>query len=630
MGIKDKQTYGEYYWAMAAEKEAFWDEQKETAFAPLFAGVLAEIPDRDAIPAGLRAMVERLANPQSAGFGGFALGVGVEMIDEVLRSAMGPAMKMLSRSMNRAGRETWLTSEQAGKLLHRKKITDDLFNEVTASEGYEEVLGQFIYESTRPFPSIPDMILWSRYHGPTDNVYGTVKEKIDISDIDFPVWEWLGKQRLTTLQAHTLYRRELISAGDYGHIMSQIGWDATDTNYLGESSWSIPNAMLLVQAGLLQGKQTDEILAAISIADIHPDYAKDYLDAVLTKPASADIVAHQLRKDASLSGLGKELERIGIHPDYTDIYKTLAYPIPPVADIITMAVREAFTPAIASRFGQYDDFPPDFEKYAGMKGLSPEWAKRYWAAHWSLPSVQQGFEMLHRGIIGESDLNMLMKALDIMPFWRERLMSMSYRRLTRVDVRRMYREGVLDEAEVYQSYLDLGYASENARRMADFTVAQALSVVSKFSTSDILKAYTTRKINRSDTRSLLAMIGIRSEDMDFIISTADYKKEWALTDQKIAAIKNLYKKRVYDANDARDKLSRLNLPSEQIDTYMEQWHYEQGAEPSQTWSTAQILTYAKKDIITLERAKQELKLNGYDDEHINVYVKAIQWTKPIS
>jgi len=126
------------------------------------------------------------------------------------------------------------------------------------------------------------------------------------------------------------------------------------------------------------------------------------------------------------------------------------------------------------------------------------------------------------------------------------------------------------------------------------------------------------------------MVGVRSEDMDFIISTADYKKEWALTDQKIAAIKNLYKKRVYDENDARDKLSRLNLPSEQIDTYMEQWHYEQGAEPSQTWSTGQILTYAKKDIITIERAKRELKLNGYDDEHIDVFVKAIKWTKPIS
>jgi len=630
MGIKDKQTYGEYYWAMKAEADGVWDEDIEAAFAPLFAGVLAGIPDKSAIPDGFLRMVNILAEPPSKGFGGFALGVGVEMVDEVLKSTMEPAMKMLSRAMNKSGRETWLTSEQAGKLLHKKKITEELFQEITASEGYEDVLGQYIYEATRPFPTIPDMILWSRYHGPIDNVYGTVKEKIDISDVDFPVWEWLSKQRLTTLQIHSLFRREVIDKSQYTYLMAQVGWDSEDSDLVSETAWTIPNAMLLVQAALLHNRPQDEILAAISKADIHPDYASDYLDAILTKPASGDIVAYSLRTDPNLSGLGKELERIGIHPDYTDIYKTLAYPIPPVADIITMAVREAFTPAIAARFGQYDDFPADFEKFAGMKGLSPEWAKRYWAAHWSLPSVQQGYEMLHRGIIDESDLNMLMKALDIMPFWRDKLLKMSYRRLTRVDVRRMYREGVLDEEEVYTSYLNQGYAPDNARRMSDFTVSQALSVLSKFSTADIIKAYTTRKIDRGDTRTLLGMVGVRSEDMDFIISTADYKKEWALTDQKISAIKNLFKRRVYDANDARDKLSRLNLPSDQIDTYMEQWHYEQGAEPSATWTTAQTMTYAKKGFISLERAKKELRLNGYDDEHINVYVKAIEWTKPTS
>ncbi|GAI22279.1 unnamed protein product, partial [marine sediment metagenome] len=150
-------------------------------------------------------------------------------------------------------------------------------------------------------------------------------------------------------------------------------------------------------------------------------------DAVLTKPSSTDIVAYSLRKDPSLTGLPASLTKIGIHPDYTDVYRTLANPIPPVADIITMAVREAFSPAIAERFGQYEDFPPDFERYASMKGLTPEWSKRYWAAHWSLPSPQQGFEMLHRGIINEDELRMLMRALDIMPFWRDKLMQMSYR-----------------------------------------------------------------------------------------------------------------------------------------------------------------------------------------------------------
>ncbi|GAH29769.1 unnamed protein product, partial [marine sediment metagenome] len=45
----------------------------------------------------------------------------------------------------------------------------------------------------------------------------------------------------------------------------------------------------------------ERILENISKGDIHPEYAKTYLDAVLTKPASQDIVAYELRQDPSLS-----------------------------------------------------------------------------------------------------------------------------------------------------------------------------------------------------------------------------------------------------------------------------------------------------------------------------------------
>ncbi|GAH79863.1 unnamed protein product, partial [marine sediment metagenome] len=75
--------------------------------------------------------------------------------------------------------------------------------------------------------------------------------------------------------------------------------------------------------------------------------------------------------------------------------------------------------------------------WAGKKGLSKEWSERYWAAHWNLPSPQQGFEMLHRGVINVSELNMLLRALDVMPFWRDKLTAIAFRRLTRVDIRRM-------------------------------------------------------------------------------------------------------------------------------------------------------------------------------------------------
>ncbi|GAG78096.1 unnamed protein product, partial [marine sediment metagenome] len=86
------------------------------------------------------------------------------------------------------------------------------------------------------------------------------------------------------------------------------------------------------------------------------------------------------------------------------------------------------------------------------------------------PSPQQGFDMLHRGVISDDELNMLLRALDVMPFWRDKLTQIAFRPLTRVDVRRMYKQGVLTETEVYESYLIAGYNEQNAERMAEFTV----------------------------------------------------------------------------------------------------------------------------------------------------------------
>ena len=619
MGVKDKQTYGEYYWAMQVEAAGFADEEIEKAFASYFERVLADIPFLDELPTGLRSFVDILAQPPSAGFGGFALGVGVEMIDETLHTAMSPMMKMMGRAINRGARETWLTSEQANTLFRQGKILDDLWNLTLASEGYDDTLMRFLYESQAPYPSIPDLVLYSRYHGDPDAPWSEIQNWYDIPARDWPVWKWLGLQRINTLQAQSLLKRGFYNDVEFYDEIARIGWHSVDRNAIFDLAYILPNPMLLVQGGLMQDIGNDTIIKNISKGDIHPDYAQTYLDAVLTKPASQDIVAYELRQDPSLTNLPARLRKIGIHPNYHPLYKELAYQIPPVADIITMAVREAFTPEIAARFGQYEDFPEPFAEWAAKKGLSKEWSERYWAAHWNLPSPLQGFEMLHRGVIGEGELNMLLRALDVMPFWRDKLTQIAYRRLTRVDIRRMYRVGVLDEKGVYDAYLKHGYNPENAERMSEFTIRQTLATLSKFTSGDIVKAFSTRMISRSDAMSLLDMIGIKREDANYILSTAEYKRQWAFTDQQIAGIRNLYKKRVYDENQTRDKLSRLNLPSDQINVLMQQWLYEKVEELDATWTTAQTLTFLKKGVITKARARKELYLNGYDDEHINVY-----------
>jgi len=624
MGIKDKATYGEYYWAMQLEAQNAFDEGMETAFAPYFRGLFADIPDIPEVPRGMRVFMDALAEPPSAGFGGFALGVGVEMIDETLHTLMNPLMKMMGRAINRKSRETWLNTEQANTLFRRGKIEKDLWDLIISSEGYEDILGKFLYQSQMPYPSIPDLLLYSRYHDDADNPWEGVQKWFDVDAREWPVWKWLGLQRLTTLQVQTLFRRGIITEAELYNELAQIGWSKDDRGYIEQLGWSIPNAMLLVQGDLQQGKSKEDILRHIAIADINPAYAQTYLDAILTKPSSQDLVAYHLRKDPSLSLLPADLRKIGIHDEFLDVYQTLAYPIPPVADIITMAVREAFSPAIAECFGQYQDYPPEFEEWALKKGLSKEWSQRYWAAHWSLPSAQQGFEMLHRGVIEQDELNMLLRALDIMPFWRDKLTCIAFRRLSRVDIRRMYRVGVMTEAEVYDAYLELGYNERDAKRMSEFTVKQTLATQSKFTERDIIAAYTKYMITRSEASSLLRVVGVRDENLDFILSSAEYKRSWEITESKISAIRNLYKKKVYDDSKARGELLRLDLPASRVDVLMEQWYIDEKDEPVRNWTTAQTLGFIEAGVITKERGIQELRIIGYDGEHINAYMQGLE------
>ena len=167
---------------------------------------------------------------------------------------------------------------------------------------------------------------------------------------------------------------------------------------------------------------------------------------------------------------------------------------------------------------------------------------------------------------------------------------------------------MLNEREVYESYKDQGYADKNAERMAEFTVKQTLTSLSKFTSSDIIKAFTNRMISSGEARGLLLDIGIRSADASYIISTAEYKRLWAFTDDQIAGIRNLYKKRIYDDNQARDRLAGLNLPANQIEVLMQQWYYAKADELDATWTTAQTLKFLKRKLITTTLRKRHFSL----------------------
>ena len=347
-------------------------------------------------------------------------------------------------------------------------------------------------------------------------------------------------------------------------------------------------------------------------------FNNDVLDKVLEidRPllSPTDIKDLYLRGDIDDATHDELMKKFGYEQEQIDLMKKLYFYIPTPADLIRMAVKEAFSPEVAERFGQYEDFPEEFAEWARKIGISEEWAKRYWAAHWDLPSLSAGYEMLHRGIIDEDTLKLLMRSQDIMPFWRDKLIQLSYEVYTRVDVRRMYEEGVLTEEEVKRAYMDLGYDEEKAERLTEWTVKQATSEDRKLSRSIIEGLYKRNLLSEDEAVNALVDIGYREEYARLLIAKAEYDKQKKVKDRIVTAVRKLYLNGQIDENEAIEKLSEVNLLASEIDMLIEEWRLEKQARIKHL-SMYELKQIAKKGIIDKETFIEEAKKIGYPEKY---------------
>lgn len=237
-------------------------------------------------------------------------------------------------------------------------------------------------------------------------------------------------------------------------------------------------------------------------------------------------VAYQ-RGILSQEDLQTQKKRLG----YTDYNWSIAqklweyYPTPP--DVVSFANRDVFEPDVVQEFGLDQELSDEYLKLAKQIGLSEQFARWYWYAHWYLPSLTQGYEMLHRGIITPEQLDKLFKAQDIVPFWRDKLKAISYTPLVRVDVRRIHKMGIISDEDLIQSYKNTGYNQKDAEIMAQWTKAyngmggdDGYIDTKNLTRSLIVKAYTNGMFDRVDAIGRLMELGHTFEDSEIIIDLA--------------------------------------------------------------------------------------------------------------
>ena len=246
--------------------------------------------------------------------------------------------------------------------------------------------------------------------------------------------------------------------------------------------------------------------------------------------------------------------------------------IPSPTDLIHMAIREVFNPQLREALTLDAEFPDPFLPWAQKLGYSEEWARNYWAAHWDLPSVSQGMEMLHRGEIEMDDLVGLVKALDYAPVWRQPLINIAYNPITRVDLRRLYKLKIINEAQVKQGYMDLGYNEEKAAWLTEFTKqyanpddASQLDDMTDLAVSTFRTAYRRGVITRDDALDRIVDAGYTEDVADFYLSIDDAQMALNPTtdagvpirDLTVPIIREAYSEKLWTRERAQTELEAL-------------------------------------------------------------------------
>ena len=296
--------------------------------------------------------------------------------------------------------------------------------------------------------------------------------------------------------------------------------------------------------------------------------------------------------------------------------------IPGPQDLFTMVAKEAFEPDMYQYLGLSAEFPEDQLEWLEKQGISRFWALKYWIAHWEQPSIGQGFEMLHRGVIDRSELDLLFRAVEIPSFWRDRLTQIAYTPFTRVDVRRMHEMGVLNDEQLLRSYMDLGYDTDKALAMAEFTIRYNTANDKELTRSTIVSSYEKGLIDRGTASGLLEDCGYSTDLADYYLTYADYNQEKETQDILFDNIEERFLINQVSESEARGLLNSMGMNSLKIDAYLDKWNlkkYKYEAVPTKE----ELDDWLTKGIITESQWRDRMHQRGYNQLDVQRYFDAL-------
>lgn len=326
----------------------------------------------------------------------------------------------------------------------------------------------------------------------------------------------------------------------------------------------------------------------------------------------------ETERDEALRGLG-----------FIDQYDQIALVeltrfVPGPSDLIRFMMRDVEDPNVIVPFELDKEFTDKFiglvEQQAGYQGIDRDTMLRYWRAHWQWPSNTQLYEMLHRlrpdnrpAGRTESDWDVtpdivkhVLGINDEIPGFRQRLVDISYRPLTRIDARRAYNIGVLDRAGLISSLRDNGYDLQRAEELADFYQVLRRQGMR---TNRYVKQYISGWI---DATSLSESLRNDSVPDDVIAEAIEDANKEIVTNSRKACTTSLKKRYMlgeFGKSELEAALTASGMDAFQSQAFATAWDCERNSRPKQI-AAGRLCKWVEDGLITpIDMGNRLLRLN---------------------
>lgn len=333
------------------------------------------------------------------------------------------------------------------------------------------------------------------------------------------------------------------------------------------------------------------------------------------------------------ASLPQELAARGWTQERVELLRKLAYKVPAVPDLVTFATWGVDDPQYVEKLGLMQNMPATFLAEARAAGWTDEQAKRFWASHWTPPPIFILHTLFQTGQITEDDLSFFLKVAQHPPEFIPNVVKAFYKYPSESMIIDMLKNGIIDESSIDDMIDNTGYTPEAKANLHKLIVLKAhqpsqaektalqekKDAVKGLTVSTVLSSFEEKLIDENAARNYLAELGEHTDVIDLHIKHSQYKMERADLNNEIAYIGDNFKAGTINETTARSFLVQIGVSSFKIEHLITSW-IKGGAVKTKHPSEAQLASFLKNGIITLDEFTSEMEALGWNDKYIAWFV----------